>query len=156
MPTAIARKSASLLFGLALLGGTAVTAGSAAAQPSGAAGTARAGAPATESASLAGWCRYSNWGGKFYCGSDMRYKLPNGHWQVFVIGTDRAAWTRWQSGSGLSKWTSLGGKCYKPGHGSIDMAWSNGWNFAITCIGGDGKRWYKQRYSSGKWSGWYK
>lgn len=41
------------------------------------------------------------------------------------------------------------------------MAWSNSWNFAITCIGTDNKRYYKERFaggttggSDGRWSQW--
>lgn len=103
------------------------------------------------------WCTYSKWGGTFYCKSDLKYKLPNKHFQVFVIGTNKQAYSRWSSPSGgVSKWTSLGGTCTKPGSGSIGMAWvgKNKWNFAITCIGSNNKRYYNERSATGKWSGW--
>ncbi|MCL8015906.1 hypothetical protein [Streptomyces sp. AS02] len=102
-----------------------------------------------------GKCTYTKWGGTFLCKSQVRHKLPNGHWQVFVIGTNKQAYSRWSSpGGGVSRWTSLGGQCIKPGQRSIDMAWANGWNFAITCIGTNDKRYYKERYASGSWSSW--
>ncbi|QEU90883.1 hypothetical protein [Streptomyces kanamyceticus] len=108
-----------------------------------------------------GWCHYSNWGGNFYCNSQLKHKLPNGQWQVFVIGTNRQAYSKWGSGSGTSAWTSLGGQCTQPGNHSIDMAWVNGWNFAITCKGTNGKTYYDERFNGGNtggapghWSGW--
>ncbi|MFD9859107.1 hypothetical protein [Streptomyces alboflavus] len=98
-----------------------------------------------------GTCTYSNWGGRFLCKSNVKLKLPNGTWQAFVIGTDNRPYTKWK---GNMSWKNMGGKCYKPGQRSIDVEWTNGWNFAITCIGGDGNRWYNERYTSGRWSGW--
>lgn len=100
------------------------------------------------------WCTYTKWGGTFYCKSQLKHKLPNGHWQVFVIGTNKQAYSRWSSSSGVSRWASLGGQCIKPGQASIGMAWANKWNFAITCVGTNNKRYYNERATSGKWSGW--
>lgn len=111
-----------------------------------------------------GKCTYTKWGGTFLCKSQVRHKLPNGHWQVFVIGTNKKAYSRWSSpGGGVSKWTNLKGQCIKPGQRSIDMAWvgTNKWNFAITCIGTNNKRYYNERFTGGNtgganghWSGW--
>ncbi|MFI0976184.1 hypothetical protein ACH4SP_04040 [Streptomyces sp. NPDC021093] len=104
-----------------------------------------------------GKCTYTKWGGTFLCKSEVKHKLPNKHNQVFVIGTNKQAYSRWSSpGGGVSRWTSLRGQCIRPGQHSIDMAWvgKNKWNFAITCIGTNTKRYYNERAVSGKWSGW--
>ncbi|MFD5160250.1 hypothetical protein ACFWMJ_19605 [Streptomyces hawaiiensis] len=100
------------------------------------------------------------WGGKFLCESSVWYKLPNRHNQVFVIGLNNRAYSRWSSpGGGMSAWTELpkkNGFCYHPGQRSMDLAWvgSNKWNFAVTCLAKDKSRWYNERYASGNWSGW--
>lgn len=70
---------------------------------------------------------------------------------VEVGSTGFCTYSNW--GGGLSGWKSMGGKCYK-GRKSMGVEWANGWNFAVTCIGGDGNRWYNERYTSGHWSGW--
>ncbi|MDQ0775184.1 hypothetical protein QF026_003650 [Streptomyces aurantiacus] len=108
----------------------------------------------------ADWCGYGGaWGGTFYCNSNYEHTLPNGYVQVFVIGTNKQAYTKWNSSSGLSGWKSLGGQCIEPGNDSIDLAWvnsANRWNFAVQCKGTDHKVYYKQRYANGQWSGWYR
>lgn len=110
------------------------------------------------------WCTYTKWGGTFLCKSQLKHKLPNGQWQVFVIGTNKQAYTRWLSpGGGVSRWTSLKGQCIRPGERSIAMEWvgSNKWNFGITCIGTNNKRYYNERFAGGNtggdwghWSDW--
>ncbi|QCX76437.1 hypothetical protein C9F11_13805 [Streptomyces sp. YIM 121038] len=157
-------RTAHALTGLALgatlaLGGTAVTAQAATGAES--RGAALAVSDPGTTYQSGGWCHYSNWGGSFYCDSQLKHKLPNGQWQVFVIGTNKQAYTKWGSGTGTSGWTSLGGQCTQPGNHSIDMAWANGWNFAITCKGTDGRAWYKERFNGGNtggapghWSNW--
>ncbi|MFI9176310.1 hypothetical protein [Streptomyces lincolnensis] len=64
----------------------------------------------------------------------------------------------------MSAWTELPNKdgfCYHPGHRSMDVAWANKWNFAVTCLAKDKSRWYNERFAgvttgggNGKWSGW--
>jgi hypothetical protein len=106
------------------------------------------------------WCGYgAPWGGTFYCNSNYEHQLPDGRFQVFVIGTDREAWTRWDTGNGLSNWASLGGQCIEPGNDSIDLAWigsSTAWNFAIQCKGTNHLVYYNQRSADGTWTGWYR
>ncbi|MEV5239577.1 hypothetical protein AB0K89_10760 [Streptomyces cinnamoneus] len=107
--------------------------------------------------SSGGWCHYSNraWGGTFYCNSNVKIKLPNGHWQAFVIGTNHGAYTQWSSSSGLSGWKHLdNGYCTSPGNHSMDVWDVHGWAFNVTCIGMDGRRYYDHRYANGSWSGW--
>ncbi|MCP9958618.1 hypothetical protein [Streptomyces sudanensis] len=153
------RLAAALLSGVVMTTGMTVAAQAAPAAGNGtSAETVAAAVPDPGVTKQAGkWCTYSKWGGTFYCKSQLKHKLPNGHFQVFVIGTNKQAYSRWSSPKGgVSKWTSLGGTCIKPGQGSIGMAWvgKNKWNFAITCIGSNNKRYYKEREANGKWSGW--
>lgn len=101
-----------------------------------------------------GWCHYSNWGGSFYCKSQYNHTLPNGYHQVFVIGTNKQVYTRWESGSGVSGWVSLGGQCISPGHHSVDMWEVNGWTFTIACVGTDNGGYLKTRKSNGSWTAW--
>ncbi|MFE6774881.1 hypothetical protein [Streptomyces sp. NPDC057702] len=103
------------------------------------------------------WCSHPKFGGQYYCKSSYVHTLPNGKLQIFAIGTNKAAWTRWEAGSGLSAWTSLGGQCAEPGNNSINLYWknpANKWNFKIQCKGTNHKRYLNERYASGKWSGW--
>lgn len=117
---------------------------------------APASGPTGKTASASGWCHYAPpWGGTFYCNSNVKIKLPNGYWQAFVIGTNKGAYTKWSSRSGLSSWKHLdNGYCTKPGHHSMDVWDTNGWSFNVTCVGLNGKRYYDHRYSNGHWSGW--
>ncbi|MFF5721111.1 hypothetical protein [Streptomyces buecherae] len=111
---------------------------------------------AGETGTLA-WCSHPKFGGSYYCKSSYVHVLPNGKQQIFAIGTNKAAWTRWETGGGLSKWTSLGGQCIEPGNDSIDLYWknpANHWNFKIQCKGTDHKRYLDERYANGTWSGW--
>jgi hypothetical protein len=101
-----------------------------------------------------GWCHYNAWGGSFYCLSQYNYTLPNGYHQVFVIGTNSQVYTKWQSGSGVSGWLSLGGQCISPGHHSVDLYQPNGWTFKVACVGTNGRDYYRTRYSDGNWSKW--
>ncbi|MEV0241513.1 hypothetical protein AB0I06_16495 [Streptomyces sp. NPDC050674] len=142
------RKTLAMAAGTLMLAGGAVTA----AQTSAVADGTDPGDELVEVGSN-GYCTYSKWGGRFLCGSQTAHRLPNGHTQVFVIGTNNVPYTKWSSGSGVSGWKSMGGKCIK-GNKSMGVEWANGWNFAVTCIGGDRNRWYNERYTSGHWSGW--
>ncbi|MGW2866155.1 hypothetical protein [Streptomyces sp. NPDC001205] len=101
-----------------------------------------------------GWCHYRNWGGSFYCDSQYDYILPNGYHQVFVIGTDKEVFSRWESPSGVSTWANLHGQCISPGQHSVDMWEQHGWTFTIACVGNDGQGWLNTRYSDGSWSDW--
>lgn len=114
----------------------------------------QASGPGTTYQSSNGWCHYTNWGGSFYCQSQYNHTLPNGYHQVFVIGTNKQVYSRWQSSSGVSGWVSLGGTCIKPGHHSVDMWEVNGWQFTIACVGSDGWGYLKTRNSNGTWTKW--
>jgi hypothetical protein len=107
------------------------------------------------------WCHLNNgWGGSFWCPYDnsfnIWYQMPNGYWETFVVGTDSHAWTRWNSSSGLSGWVSLGGVCVLGTTEFYKSNPSNGWNWAIRCVGSDGNWWYDTRNGgpSGSWTGW--
>ncbi|MFI5983630.1 hypothetical protein ACIBEA_22465 [Streptomyces sp. NPDC051555] len=85
------------------------------------------------------------------------HALPNGAKQEFLIGTDRALWTRWTDTRGTwSGWQSMGGvftdKIYV-----IDR-WSAGdpWRFALSVRGDDGYQWVNLRDHGGGWSGWHR
>ncbi|MFI9588669.1 hypothetical protein ACIHCQ_44470 [Streptomyces sp. NPDC052236] len=103
-----------------------------------------------------GWCHFTNWGGSFYClGApiDAVYWLkPDGYLQVFVLGTNRAVYSRWATASGVSSWYGgLGGSC-KPEYGFDSTA--SGWSITIACVGDDGRWWHNTRSTSGSWSNW--
>ncbi|WP_413099889.1 hypothetical protein [Streptomyces sp. Inha503] len=147
---------------VALLAATAALGVGSLLMPTASASSAADAAPASDMGAeraKAGWCTLTaGWGGKFYCGSSYMHKLPNGRSQAFVIGTNRQAYTKWQTASGLSGWKSMGGQCIEPGNDSIDLYWKNprdGWNFTIQCKGTDHHRWLNTRHSNGSWSGWY-
>jgi hypothetical protein len=53
------------------------------------------------------WRTYDDWKGIFLCDNTKEIKLPNGYFQVFVIGLGNKAYTRWESRSGRSDWTWL-------------------------------------------------
>jgi len=116
--------------------------------------------PTGEYATSGGWCTLAGWGGTFYCqdgdANTNWYQMPNGYWQVFVVGTDNAVWTRWQVPGGLSSWASLGGRCPDDFHYVFiaDVNPSNGWNWAIACT--SGSYWFDSRTGvpNGSWTGW--
>ncbi|MYS84049.1 hypothetical protein [Embleya scabrispora] len=150
-----ALKLASLAGGIALAA-TALT-GSAQAVPSSPSTTALVektpGAPYQTSD---GWCHFSNWGGNFYClGAPVDaviWQKPDGYPQVFVLGTNRAVYSRWSTSSGVSGWYSgLGGSC-NPESGFDSR--SSGWSITIACVGTDSRWWHTKRSTSGTWSGW--
>jgi hypothetical protein len=110
-----------------------------------------------------GWCSIDGFGGNIFCNTSIGYEMPNGYEEVFGIGTDHAAWTRWTSSSGLSSWVSLNGICEVSSFGGTSIgipAWNsqNEWNWTIQCIGSDGNYWYRSRVQtsggSGYWTGW--
>ncbi|MFD7539930.1 hypothetical protein [Streptomyces sp. NPDC059819] len=152
-------RTALVVVGLALAGATTLSAATAQAQdaqvsPTRAAAGALASNPGTTYQSSDGWCHYNNWGGSFYCNSQYNHTLPNSYHQVFVIGTNKQVYTRWESASGVSDWASLGGQCVSPGHHSVDMWEQNGWTFTIACVGTDNWGYLNTRNSNGTWSGW--
>lgn len=111
-----------------------------------------------EEAGTTGWCTFPTLGGRFYCKSSYAHRLPDGRLQYFVIGTDSAAWTKWQQSNGWTTWRSMGGRCTDPGNDSIDRQWTNPnnhWNFSIQCKGLDYRRWTNTRQPDGQWTGWY-
>ncbi|GGX36606.1 hypothetical protein GCM10010297_67350 [Streptomyces malachitofuscus] len=104
-----------------------------------------------------GWCHFTNWGGSFYCYPKVLHAVgwnkPDGHPQVFVIGTDKSVWTRWSSASGTSGWKDYGGTC-RPEYG-LD-ARSSGWTIKVACVGTDHSWWHRKRNANGKWTNWTK
>jgi hypothetical protein len=79
-------------------------------------------------------------------------KLPDGTKQVFVVGTERAVWTRWTDSDGdWSEWESMGGRAV-----STVVITDEGqpWQFAIHTIMPDGYGWYRLRNVNGYWTDW--
>ncbi|MGW7415757.1 hypothetical protein [Streptomyces sp. NPDC054863] len=82
-------------------------------------------------------------------------KLSGGIRQEFIIGLDRAVWTRWTNSSGSwGPWQTMGGqaksKVYIDDHlpGGTD-------DFLICVIGDDGKTWFRGHdRQTGHWSDW--
>lgn len=112
--------------------------------------------PASQVPNNGAGCTLSNgWGGNFFCQGDWQYweQMPNGYWEVFVVGPDDAVWTRWSTSSGLSSWRSLGGKCLL----YVAITGSNGWQWTIECTAQSGNGvWDKARLADGNWTGWYR
>jgi hypothetical protein len=117
------------------------------------------------SASAAAPCHDPNIGGDFYCSpGDFRsgeawQDFPNGSVEVFVVGSNKALWTRWTTGTnssgGWSNWASLGGQCpcgYAPG---LLKSGEGTWHPTVIMIGSDYNGWYRSRSNSGGWSGWW-
>jgi hypothetical protein len=78
--------------------------------------------------------------------------MPNGYWEVFVVGTNNQVWTRWNSSGGLSPWVSLGGQCLL----YVAISGSNGWSWTIECTATTGGgTWYDTRLTNGHWTGWH-
>lgn len=106
-----------------------------------------------------GWCKYTVWGGQYYCGSQSWWGISGQLFQVFVIGKDNAVWTRWSDTSGVSGWVSLGGICKTGVDSTHEFQYGNSqWIFATECIGSgpgaNGDYWTIGRLSNGSWTGW--
>jgi hypothetical protein len=103
-----------------------------------------------------GWCTYTSWGGTYYCGSQSWYGINNQLFQVFVIGSNNAVWTRWSNTSGVSGWTSLGGSCEQATNStSVSNDPANLWFFAVFCKNRNNGAYYNRvRAANGSWSAW--
>jgi hypothetical protein len=102
-----------------------------------------------------GWCTYTSWGGTYYCGSQSWISISGQLFQVFVIGTNNAVFTRWSNTSGVSGWVSLGGICAPGPYSTQEFpASSNAWNFGTECIGANGHYYDRIRSTNGSWSNW--
>ncbi|MFE6049174.1 hypothetical protein ACFQ6N_00275 [Kitasatospora sp. NPDC056446] len=103
-------------------------------------------------------CSSPVWGGKYICGGSYgdgtaTYYFRDGRQEVFVIGTDRAVWTRWTDKSGSkSGWLSMGGTLAGPV--GILASDTGGGNFEIGARGTDGRIWSRVRTVEGNWTGW--
>jgi hypothetical protein len=102
-------------------------------------------------------CTDASLGGSFYCDSttsgEAWYQFPNGLWQLFVIGTDNAVWTRWEESNGsYHGWYSMGG--YSSSYPVVLNG--SGYSPQINVVGRNGTYWwYRVRSSStGSWSAW--
>ena len=123
-------------------------------------GRASAATPPASQFNKDGWCHLNNgWGGSFFCQAntyDWWHQFPNGSWEVFVVGTNNQVWTRWNSSSGLSSWTSLSGQClFNVLITGVDP--NDGWHITIACTAvGSGVTYYNKRIgeASGHWIGW--
>ncbi|MFD8850323.1 hypothetical protein [Streptomyces sp. NPDC059604] len=96
-------------------------------------------------------------GGVYICEYGVSVKkLPDGTRQEFIIGTNKAVYTRWNDTSGdWTKWKSMGGSA-KSGV-SITDHWSQGdpWSFHLVITQTDGQFWVNGRKRDGFWTGWY-
>lgn len=95
------------------------------------------------------------WGGTYYCGYGRRsYNFTDGTYQVFVIGTDYAVWTKWRKNGNYSKWVSLGGRI-RASHDFDDFGILSCFGQPIVgVIGTNGLPYGNGRNSDGSWSGW--
>ncbi|MFC0601222.1 hypothetical protein [Streptomyces palmae] len=79
--------------------------------------------------------------------------LPDGTTQEFIVGTDRAVWTRTSRTDGSwGGWWSLGGVVIsKPRVYDWDI---DPWAFTLIVTGTDNRPWYNYRNHDGNWTGW--
>ncbi|MER5770290.1 hypothetical protein [Streptomyces sp. NPDC001985] len=100
-------------------------------------------------------------GGLALCGGGFGHKIASylysdGMKQDFFVGADYAVWTAWYDYSGpdagLRSLASLGGKVTSQ---PVISAHSGNY-LQLKARGTDGKNWYKERYSNGTWSNWYR
>lgn len=94
-------------------------------------------------------------GGVYLCEYGVTsYKLPNGTKQEFVVGTDRAVWTRWTDSDGdWSGWMSMGGRAWSPAR-AYDYETSDPWSFRVFYYDETGEYWGRNRDHDGNWSSW--
>ncbi|MCB5164952.1 hypothetical protein LG634_08935 [Streptomyces bambusae] len=94
-------------------------------------------------------------GGVYFCDYGVTsYPLPNGTTQEFVVGTDRAVWTRWTNTNGQwSRWMSMGGKAYSKVY-VHDYETSDPWSFRAFYWDQIGEYWGSNRDHDGNWSKW--
>ena len=101
------------------------------------------------------WCTYTSWGGTYYCGSQSWYGINGQLFQVFVIGTNNAVWTRWSNTSGVSGWVSLGGACEQAADSTSVGTTSDPWSFSVACKNrNNGIYYFRTRSDNGSWSAW--
>ncbi|GAA0296939.1 hypothetical protein GCM10010302_39500 [Streptomyces polychromogenes] len=97
----------------------------------------------------------SRGGGVYLCEYGVTsYKLPNGTKQEFVVGTDRAVWTRWTDSDGdWTRWMSMGGRASSTAR-AYDYDGGDGWTFRVFYYDETGEYWGRNRDHDGNWSPW--
>ncbi|MEV7544088.1 hypothetical protein [Streptomyces sp. NPDC089915] len=97
----------------------------------------------------------SRGGGVYICEYGVTsYKLPNGTKQEFIVGTDRAVWTRWTDSDGdWTGWSSMGGRASSTAR-AYDYDTSDPWTFRVFYYDERGEYWGRNRDHDGNWSGW--
>jgi peptidoglycan hydrolase-like protein with peptidoglycan-binding domain len=74
----------------------------------------------------------------------------DGRLEIFVRGTDRAVWHKWQS-NGWSGWHSLGGRITS----NIGVGQNKDGRLEVFARGTDNALWHKWQKTGGGWSGWH-
>jgi hypothetical protein len=95
------------------------------------------------------------WGGRWYCKYGMfAHSVDDGAYQVWVIGTDYAVWTRWRAANGAySQWQSMGGQIIRTGDNSHWIVCDTLLvNLTVQVVGTDGKSYYRTRQDNGIWT----
>ncbi|MFJ8165865.1 hypothetical protein ACIRBY_33800 [Streptomyces sp. NPDC096136] len=97
----------------------------------------------------------SRGGGVYLCEYGVTsYKLPNGTKQEFIVGTDRAVWTRWTDSDGdWSRWMSMGGRASSTAR-AYDYDAGDPWTFRVFYYDERGEYWGRNRDHDGNWSPW--
>ncbi|MEU8775511.1 hypothetical protein [Streptomyces sp. NPDC048606] len=97
----------------------------------------------------------SRGGGVYFCEYGVtKHRLPDDTKQEFVIGTDRAVWTRWTDSDGdWSKWMSMGGRASSQAY-VYDYDTSDPWSFRLFYYDEKAEYWGRNRDHDGNWSGW--
>ncbi|GLX19822.1 hypothetical protein Slala01_34660 [Streptomyces lavendulae subsp. lavendulae] len=82
------------------------------------------------------------------------HPLPDGRKQDFIVGTDRAVWTRWTDSDGdWSKWMSMGGRASSKAY-VYDYDTSDPWSFRLFYYDEKAEYWGRNRDHDGNWSSW--
>ncbi|GAA5074305.1 hypothetical protein [Streptomyces similanensis] len=97
----------------------------------------------------------SRGGGVYLCEYGVTsYKLPNGTKQEFIVGTDRAVWTRWSDSDGdWTGWMSMGGQAWSTAY-AYDYDTSDPWTFRVFYYDQSAEYWGRNRDHNGNWSPW--
>ncbi|GAA2338442.1 hypothetical protein OKJ48_09860 [Streptomyces kunmingensis] len=107
----------------------------------------------------------SRGGGVYICEHGVTtYKLPNERKQEFVVGTDSAVWTRYQTNSSgkWSGWQSMGvggepvgGPVRALDYEVYGNEPSDPWTFRVYYFTPSGDYWGRNRDHDGNWSPWH-
>jgi hypothetical protein len=126
------------------------------APPAGAAVADRAPAAVAQVAAAApAVCHDPDFGGDRICAYSLHgFTLPDGTYQLFVIGTDYSVYTKWRKNGVYSSWVNLGGQIRRSLSVSDFKVVSCGSQPLVLVVGTDDRWYHDGRRTNGTWTGW--